>query len=58
VRLGLGWTVLPTTQAEHGAHRLVRAMDEPLFSRTISAVTRHGGAVHPAAAPFIAALSA
>jgi DNA-binding transcriptional LysR family regulator len=58
VRLGLGWTVLPTTQAEHGAHRLARAMAEPLLSRTISAVTRHGGAVHPAAGPFVAALSA
>ncbi|HRA86403.1 MAG TPA: LysR family transcriptional regulator, partial [Ilumatobacteraceae bacterium] len=42
VRLGLGWTVLPTTQAEHGAHRLARAMAEPLFSRTVSAVTRRG----------------
>ncbi len=57
VRLGLGWTVLPTTQAEHGAHRLARAMAEPLFSRTISAVTRRGGALHPAVAPFIAACS-
>ena len=56
VRLGLGWTVLPTTQAEHGAHRLARAMDEPLLSRTISAVTRRGGAIHPAVAPFVAAL--
>ena len=56
VRLGLGWTVLPTTQAEHGAHRLARAMAEPLFSRTVSAVTRRGGAQHPAVAPFIAAL--
>ena len=58
VRLGLGWTVLPTTQAEHGAHRLVRVMAEPLLSRTISAVTRRGGALHPAVAPFVAALSA
>ncbi len=58
VRLGLGWTVLPTTQAEHGQHRLARAMPEPLFSRTISAVTRGGGALHPAVAPFIAALAA
>jgi len=57
VRLGLGWTVLPTTQAEHGAHRLSRAMAEPLLSRTISAVTRRGGAQHPAVAPFVAALS-
>jgi DNA-binding transcriptional LysR family regulator len=57
VRLGLGWTVLPTMQAEHGAHRLSRAMTEPLLSRTISAVTRRGGAVHPAVAPFVAALA-
>ena len=56
VRLGLGWTVLPTTQAEHGTHRLVRAMDEPLLSRTISAVSRRGGALHPAVAPFVAAM--
>jgi DNA-binding transcriptional LysR family regulator len=56
VRLGLGWTVLPTTQAEHGQHRLARAMSEPLLSRTISAVTRRGGALHPAVAPFVAAL--
>jgi DNA-binding transcriptional LysR family regulator len=38
------------------AHRLARAMAEPLLSRTISAVTRRGGAQHPAVAPFIAAL--
>ena len=56
VRLGLGWTVLPTTQAEHGAHRLARAMAEPLLSRTISAVSRRGGATHPAVAPFVEAL--
>lgn len=58
VRLGLGWTVLPTTQAEHGPHRLARAMAEPLLSRTISAVTRRGGAQHPAVVPFVAALGA
>ena len=56
VRLGLGWTVLPTTQAEHGDHRLARAMTEPLLSRTISAVSRRGGATHPAVAPFVAML--
>lgn len=53
VRLGLGWTVLPTAQAEHGTHRLSRAMAEPLLTRTISAVTRRGGATHPAVAPFV-----
>jgi DNA-binding transcriptional LysR family regulator len=57
VRLGLGWTVLPATQAEHGANPLARVMAEPLLSRTISAVTRRGGAVHPAVAPFVAALA-
>lgn len=57
VRMGLGWTVLPTTQAEHGPHPLTRATPEPLLSRTISAVTRRGGALHPAVAPFITALS-
>lgn len=58
VRLGLGWTVLPTAQAEHGSHRLHRAMADPLLHRTISAVTRRGGALHTAVAPFIAALAA
>ncbi len=56
VRLGLGWTVLPTAQAEHGPHRLARAMAEPLLTRTISAVTRRGGAQHAAVAPFVAAM--
>lgn len=56
VRLGLGWTVLPTAQAEQGSPRLARATAEPLLSRTISAVTRRGGANHPAVAPFVAAL--
>jgi DNA-binding transcriptional LysR family regulator len=58
VRLGLGWTVLPTTQAEHGPHRLSRATAEPLFTRTVSAVTRRGGAQHPAVTPFVTALVA
>ena len=57
VRLGLGWTVLPTAQAEHGPHRLARAMAEPLLTRTISAVTRRGGALHPAVGPLITALA-
>ena len=34
VRLGLGWTVLPTAQAEHGPHRLARAMAEPLLTQS------------------------
>ncbi len=56
VRLGMGWTVLPTAQAERGPHRLGRAMAEPLCTRTLSAVTRRGGAVHPAVAGFVASL--
>lgn len=57
VRLGLGWTVLPTVQAEHGEHGLTRVTAEPLLSRTISAVTRRGGVVHPAVASFVEALA-
>lgn len=57
VRLGLGWTVLPTAQVEHGSHGLSRVTAEPLLSRTISAVTRRGGALHPAVAPFVATLT-
>lgn len=56
VRLGLGWTVLPTAQAEHGPQRLTRAIAEPLCTRTISAVTRSGGPIHPAVAAFVEAL--
>ncbi|HAP77069.1 MAG TPA: hypothetical protein DCR14_13410 [Acidimicrobiaceae bacterium] len=56
VRLGLGWTVLPTAQAEAGPVPLRRAMAEPLLTRTISAVTRPGGARHPAVNEFIASL--
>ena len=56
VHLGLGWTVLPTAQAEGGAHPLARAMPEALCTRTISAVTRAGGPVHPAVATFVSAL--
>lgn len=57
VRLGLGWTVLPTAQAEHGEQPLVRVGAEPLLSRTISAVVRRGGAVHPAVEPLVAMLA-
>lgn len=56
VRLGLGWTVLPAAQAEHGAHRLTRALAAPLLTRTISVVTRRGGATHPAVVPFVQVL--
>ncbi len=47
VRLGLGWTVLPTVQAEHGEHGLSRVTAEPLLSRTISAVTRRVASCTP-----------
>ena len=56
VRQGMGWTVLPTSQAESGPHPLTRARDEPLLTRTISAVTRRGGAVHPAVDAIVTAL--
>lgn len=54
--LGFGWTVLPTAQAESGPHDLVRIGTEALLTRTISAVTRRGGGVHPAIRPLITAL--
>ena len=56
VRMGLGWTVLPTAQAEHGSPRLERATKDALLSRTISVVTRRGGATHPAVGPLVTAL--
>ncbi|MCB0956894.1 MAG: LysR family transcriptional regulator, partial [Ilumatobacter sp.] len=56
VRQGLGWTVLPTAQAESGPHPLTRAMDAPLVTRTISAVTRATGTVHPAVQAFVQTL--
>lgn len=56
VRLGLGWTVLPTAQAEQGVPQLARVTTEPFLSRTISTVTRRAGATHPAVGPLVDAL--
>jgi DNA-binding transcriptional LysR family regulator len=53
VRMGLGWTVLPTAQAEHGPNPLRRALPEPLVTRTIGAVTCRRAAGHPAARRFV-----
>jgi DNA-binding transcriptional LysR family regulator len=53
VGLGLGWTVLPTVQAERGPSPLRRVGRAPLLTRTISAVSRRGGARHPAVQTFI-----
>lgn len=47
VELGLGWTVLPVIQAEHGPHRLVRATPEPLAERRLIAAQRSTGLRHP-----------
>jgi DNA-binding transcriptional LysR family regulator len=57
VGLGLGWTVLPTAQAEHGPSPLARIDRSPLLTRTISAVSRRGGARHPAVQTFIEELA-
>lgn len=58
VRLGIGWSVLPTVQAEKGPEPLRRARNEPLVLRTLVAATRQAAPAHPAAVELIAALCA
>jgi DNA-binding transcriptional LysR family regulator len=58
VRAGLGWTVLPTAQAEQGPAPLLRVTPEPLLTRTISVVTRRDRAGHPLEGAFANALRA
>jgi DNA-binding transcriptional LysR family regulator len=54
VLLGIGWTVLPVSQAEPSA--LVRAQREPVASRVIAAVQRREGPGNPAVDRFVEAL--
>ncbi len=49
VRLGMGWTVLPVSQAESGPEPLVRARKRPLLHRRLLAVQRSDRLDHPAA---------
>jgi DNA-binding transcriptional LysR family regulator len=56
VRMGLGWSVLPVSQAEHGQEPLTRMRDQPIARRSIVAATRHSGPRHPAAVELISEL--
>lgn len=56
VRLGMGWTVLPISQAETGTHPLVRARRKPLFRRKLVAVRRQGSLPHPNVDQLLSAL--
>lgn len=49
VRLGVGWTVLPVSQAERAADPLVRAGNKELTHRTLAAFRRTDRALAPAA---------
>jgi DNA-binding transcriptional LysR family regulator len=49
VRLGLGWTVLPATQAERPPDPLPRARRRPLLHRSIVAARRANAVADPAA---------
>jgi DNA-binding transcriptional LysR family regulator len=54
VRLGTGWTVLPTAQAEHGDRPL--SGGRPLTTRRLVLVTRRGSVHDPAVDDLAAAL--
>ncbi|MFW2383902.1 MAG: LysR family transcriptional regulator [Acidimicrobiales bacterium] len=56
VRLGMGWTVLPVSQAERGSDPLQRVRPQPLLSRTLIAVQRSARLDHPSADAFLALL--
>jgi DNA-binding transcriptional LysR family regulator len=56
VQLGIGWTVLPVSQAEPSP--MVRAVKAPVATRTIAAVQRGRGPDNPAVATLLVALSA
>jgi DNA-binding transcriptional LysR family regulator len=49
VRLGIGWTVLPITQAEREPTPLRRARRAPLTTRTLVAARRADALDNPAA---------
>ncbi|MEZ5340565.1 MAG: LysR family transcriptional regulator [Acidimicrobiales bacterium] len=47
VRLGIGWTVLPVSQAEAGPGAITRARQRPLFKRRLVIARRSGALPHP-----------
>lgn len=48
VQLGMGWCVLPRTDAEVEPHSLTRAVDDPLAERTLTLVLRRDRDLSPA----------
>jgi len=56
VRLGLGWTVLPSGQGERVPDPLRRARRRPVARRPIAALRRHGAPPHPAADALVSRL--
>ncbi|MBK9179396.1 MAG: LysR family transcriptional regulator [Acidimicrobiales bacterium] len=58
VRLGLGWAVLPVSQAEQEPHPLRRARREPIAVRHLVAVRRSEGPADPGADALLEALTA
>jgi DNA-binding transcriptional LysR family regulator len=56
VRLGLGWTVLPVSQAESGDRPLDRARPQPLATRTLVFARRRTAVDDPAADALLSLL--
>lgn len=56
VRLGLGWTVLPVAQAEHGPDPLQRARAQPLLHRRLVAARRSGSPADPLVTGLVTAM--
>lgn len=56
VNLGLGWTVLPVSQAEAGPAPLTPVDTEPLLRRRLTAVRRRHALPHPPAEQLLAGL--
>ncbi len=58
VRLGMGWAVLPVSQAEQPPAPLERAVPDPVTSRRLVALRRDGGPPNAAADALLARLLA
>ena len=56
VHLGMGWCVLPQTDAETEPHALERAVDEPIAARVLTLVRRRDRSPSPALDALLTAL--
>ena len=54
--MSIGWTVLPVSQAESGAHPLVPARRRPLAERTLVLARRTDSVTTPAVEALAASL--